>query len=126
LSKNYSLKGKVPYEVARAIAEELVTALPETQIVGSLRRGCPIVGDVDLLTSSTIAMGLLPMLVAEVLVQGRAKVSARRGDIQVDLNFTPAEALGSALVSSRVISSWRLRPRTRFSGSWLWSGLLIQ
>ena len=35
MSKTYSLKGKVPNEIARAIAEELVKALPDTLIVGS-------------------------------------------------------------------------------------------
>jgi DNA polymerase/3'-5' exonuclease PolX len=79
MSKTYSLKRKVPSEIARAIAEELVAGLPDTQIVGSLRRGCAIVGDVDLLTTSTIAMGLLPMLVNEVFVQGDGKVSGRTG-----------------------------------------------
>src|SRR5262245_24428571 len=98
MAKNYSLKGKVPYEVARAVAEELVRGLPETQIVGSLRRGCPIVGDVDLLTTSTVAMGLFPMLVDEVLVKGEAKVSGRKGEIQIDLNYTTVEAMGSALL----------------------------
>src|SRR4029453_2600873 len=98
MSKTYSVKSKVPCEVARAIAEELTAALPETQIVGSLRRGCAVVGDVDLLTTSTVAMGLLPMLVEEVFVQGLAKVSGRKGDIQVDLNFTTVEAMGSALL----------------------------
>ena len=95
MAKNYSLKGNVPYEVARAVAEELVKRFPDTQIVGSLRRGCPIVGDVDLLTTSTIAMGLLPMLVDEVLVKGEAKVSGRKGTLQVDLNFTTVEAMGT-------------------------------
>jgi DNA polymerase/3'-5' exonuclease PolX len=97
MAKTYSVKGKIPGEVAQAVAEELVAALPDTQIVGSLRRGCPIVGDVDLLTTSTVAMGLLPMLVDEVFVQGEAKVSGRKGEVQIDLNFTTPEALGSAL-----------------------------
>ena len=78
MAKTYSVKGKIPREVAQAVAEELVAGLPDTQIVGSLRRGCAVVGDVDLLTTSTVAMGLLPMLVDEVFVQGVAKVSGRR------------------------------------------------
>ena len=52
MSKIYSIKGKVSREVALAVAEELVKELPDTQIVGSLRRGCDVVGDVDLLTTS--------------------------------------------------------------------------
>ena len=79
MSKTYSLKGKVPSEVARAIAEELVGALPDTQIVGSLRRGCVIVGDVDLLTTSLDAMQLFANLVDEVFVKGGAKISGREG-----------------------------------------------
>jgi len=66
--------------VALVVAEELVNALPDTVIVGSLRRGCEVVGDVDLLTTSPAALGLLPMLLDEVFVQGRAKVSGRRGE----------------------------------------------
>jgi hypothetical protein len=98
MSKTYSLKGKVSREVALAIAEKLVKELPDTQIVGSLRRGCEVVGDVDLLTTSQETMGLFLMLVDEVFVQGDAKVSARKGGIQVDLNFTIVEAMGSALL----------------------------
>jgi hypothetical protein len=37
MAKTYSVKGKIPREVAQAVAEELVAALPDTQIVGSLR-----------------------------------------------------------------------------------------
>jgi DNA polymerase/3'-5' exonuclease PolX len=77
-----------------AVAEELVKGLPDTVIVGSLRRGCEIVGDVDFLTTSTVAMGLLPTLVDELFVQGAAKVSGRKGEIQVDLNITTVEAMG--------------------------------
>src|SRR5262249_10929752 len=98
MSKTYSLKGTVSREVALAIAEELVGQLPDTQIVGSLRRGCEIVGDVDLLTTSQEAMGLFRVFVDEVFVKGDAKVSARKGGIQVDLNFTTVEAMGSALL----------------------------
>jgi DNA polymerase/3'-5' exonuclease PolX len=113
MSKTYSLKCKVPYEVARAIAEELVKALPDTQIVGSLRRGCAIVGDVDLLTTSTVAMGLLPMLVDEVFVQGTAKVSGRKGENQIDLNFTRPEALGSALMHHTGSKQFNIMCRSR-------------
>jgi DNA polymerase/3'-5' exonuclease PolX len=113
MAKTYSLKGKVPYEVARPIAEELVAALSDTQIVGSLRRGCPIVGDVDLLTTSTIAMGLLPMLVDEVFVQGEAKVSGRKGELQVDLNFTTVETMGSALLHHTGSAMFNIFTRSR-------------
>jgi len=72
------------------IAEELVKGLPDRLIVGSLRRGCEVVGDVDLLTTSQEAMGLLLMLVDEVFVKGHAKVSARKGGIQVSRPRKPA------------------------------------
>jgi hypothetical protein len=62
MSRTYSLKKQIPREVPLAIADELVGALPDAVIVGSLRRGCGIVGDVDLLTTSSAAMGLLPTL----------------------------------------------------------------
>jgi hypothetical protein len=78
MPKTYSLKKQIPREVALIVAEELVRALPDTVIVGSLRRGCEIVGDIDLLTTSPTAMGLLPTLIDEVFVQGAAKVSGRR------------------------------------------------
>jgi DNA polymerase/3'-5' exonuclease PolX len=113
MSKTYSLKGKVPFDIARAIAEELVAGLPDTQIVGSLRRGCPIVGDVDLLTTSTVAMGLLPMLVDEVLVKGDAKVSGRKGEVQIDLNFTAVEAMGSALLHHTGSAGFNIMCRSR-------------
>jgi len=113
MAKTYSVKGKVPREVAQAGAEELVAALPDTQIVGSLRRGCAIVGDVDLLTTSTVAMGLLPMLVDEVFVQGDAKVSGRKGEIQVDLNFTTVDAMGSALLHHTGSAQFNVFTRSR-------------
>jgi DNA polymerase/3'-5' exonuclease PolX len=52
MPKTYSLKKQIPREVALVVAEELVRVLPDTVIVGSLRRGCEMVGDVDLLTIS--------------------------------------------------------------------------
>jgi DNA polymerase/3'-5' exonuclease PolX len=113
MSKTYSLKSKVPYEVAQGTAEELVKALPDTLIVGSLRRGCAVVGDVDLLTTSTVALGLLPMLVDEVFVQGVAKVSGRKGEIQVDLNFTTVEAMGSALLHHTGSAQFNVFTRSR-------------
>jgi DNA polymerase/3'-5' exonuclease PolX len=67
-------------------------------VVGSLRRGCAIVGDVDLLTTSTVAMHLFTTLVDEVFVKGVVKVSGQKGAVQVDLNFTTLEAMGSALL----------------------------
>ena len=94
MAKTYSLKKQIPREVALVVAEELVRELPDTVIVGSLRRGCEVVGDVDLLTTSQEAMGLFQMLVDEVFVKGDAKVSARKGGIQVDLNFTTWRLVG--------------------------------
>jgi DNA polymerase (family 10) len=113
MSKTYSLKGKVSREVALGIAEELVKELPDTQIVGSLRRGCEVVGDVDLLTTSQEAMGLFPMFVDEVFVKGDAKVSARKGGIQVDLNFTTVEAMGSALLHHTGSAQFNVFTRSR-------------
>jgi DNA polymerase/3'-5' exonuclease PolX len=148
MPKTYSLKRQIPREVALAVAEELVNKLPDTVIVGSLRRGCEVVGDVDLLTTSPPAMGLLRMLLDEMFVKGAAKVSGRKGEIQVDLNLATIEAMGSALLHhtgsagfnimcrSRAIRlgyslsqhgllrviSWSPRlPRMRFSGYWVWS-----
>src|SRR5262249_40366709 len=113
MSKTYSLKGKVSRQVALVIAEELVKQLPDTQIVGSLRRGCEVVGDVDLLTTSPAAMGLLPMLVDEVFVRGAAKVSGRKGEIQVDLNLTTVEAMGSALMHHTGSAGFNIMCRSR-------------
>jgi DNA polymerase (family 10) len=113
MAKTYSLKGKVPSEVAPALAEELVGALPDTQIVGSLRRGCAIVGDVDLLTTSIAAMEMFVSLVDEVFVKGDAKVSARKGEIQVDLNFTTVEAMGSALLHHTGSAQFNVFTRSR-------------
>jgi DNA polymerase (family 10) len=113
MSKTYSLKGKVSREVALVIAEELVGGLPDTQIVGSLRRGCEVVGDVDLLTTSQEAMGLFPMLVDEVFVQGGAKVSGRKSEIQVDLNLTTVEAMGSALMHHTGSAGFNIMCRSR-------------
>jgi DNA polymerase (family 10) len=113
MSKTYSLKGKVSRQVALVIAEELVKELPDTQIVGSLRRGCEVVGDVDLLTTSQEAMGLFQMLVDEVFVKGDAKVSARKGGIQVDLNFTTVEAMGSALLHHTGSAQFNVFTRSR-------------
>jgi DNA polymerase (family 10) len=113
MSKTYSLKGKVSREVALAIAEELVGKLSDTQIVGSLRRGCDVVGDVDLLTTSPQTMGLFPMLVDEVFVKGEAKVSARKGGIQVDLNFTTVGAMGSALLHHTGSAQFNVFTRSR-------------
>ena len=90
---------EVPYGVAQAIGEGLSSQLPETQIVGSLRRGCPVVGDVDLLTTSTVAMEVFARLVDEVFVRSMAKISGREGPAQIDLNFTTIEAMGSALLN---------------------------
>jgi DNA polymerase (family X) len=113
MAKTYSVKGKIPREVAQAVAEELVAALPDTLMVGSLRRGCAIVGDVDLLTTSPVAMGLLPMLVDEVFVQGEAKVSGRKGEVQIDLNFTTVEAMGSALLHHTGSAQFNVFTRSR-------------
>ena len=70
MAKTYSLKKQIPRELALVVAEELVRALPDTVIVGSLRRGCEVVGDVDLLTTSPAAIDLLRTLVDELFVQG--------------------------------------------------------
>jgi DNA polymerase (family 10) len=113
MAKTYSLKKQIPRKVALIVTEELVHALPDTVIVGSLRRGCEVVGDVDLLTTSPAAMSLLPMLVDEVFVQGAAKVSGRKGDIQVDLNLTTAAAMGSALMHHTGSAGFNIMCRSR-------------
>jgi DNA polymerase/3'-5' exonuclease PolX len=113
MAKTYSLKKQVPRDVALVVAEELVTALPDTVIVGSLRRECDVVGDVDLLTTSPTAMSLLPTLVDEVFVRGAAKVSGRKGEIQVDLNLTTVEAMGSALMHHTGSAGFNIMCRSR-------------
>ena len=113
MSKTYSVKGKIVREVALAIGQELIAALPDTQIVGSLRRGCEVVGDVDLLTMSTIAMEVFADLVEEVFVKGEAKISGRKGPVQVDLNFTTIEAMGSALLHHTGSAMFNVFTRSR-------------
>jgi hypothetical protein len=58
MPKKYSLKKQIHREVALAVAEVLVRSLPDTVIVGSLRRGCEVVGNVDLLTTSPVVVTL--------------------------------------------------------------------
>jgi DNA polymerase/3'-5' exonuclease PolX len=113
MAKTYSLKKQHPRATALVVAEELVRALRDTVIVGSLRRGCEVVGDVDLLTTSPAAMGLLLTLVDEVFVQGSARVSGRKGQIQVDLNLTTVEALGSALMHHTGSKQFNIMCRSR-------------
>jgi len=113
MAKTYSLKKQHQRATALVVAEELVRALRDTVIVGSLRRGCEIVGDVALLTTSPAALGLLPMLIDEVFVQGAAKVSGRKGDVQVDLNLTTVEALASALMHHTGSAGFNIMCRSR-------------
>jgi DNA polymerase (family 10) len=94
-------------------ARRIVRALPDTVIVGSLRRGCEVVGDIDLLTTSSEVLGLLTTLIDEVFVQGAAKVSGRRGEIQVDLNLTTVEAMGSALMHHTGSAGFNIMCRSR-------------
>jgi len=58
-------------------------------------------------------MGLLPTLVDEVFVQGAAKVSGRRGEVQVDLNITTVEAMGSALLHHTGSAGFNIMCRSR-------------
>ena len=113
MPKTYSLKKQHPRTTALVVAGELVRALPDTVIVGSLRRGCEVVGDVDLLTTSPAAIGLLPMLIDEVLVQGRAKVSGRKRELQIDLNLTTIEAMGAALMHHTGSAGFNIMCRSR-------------
>jgi DNA polymerase (family 10) len=113
MPKTYSLKKQIPRELALPVAEELIKALPDTVIVGSLRRGCEVVGDVDLLTTSPVAMSLLATLIDKVFVQGAAKVSGRKGEIQVDLNITTVEAMGSALMHHTGSAGFNIMCRSR-------------
>ena len=53
------------------------------------------------------------MLVDEVFVQGDAKVSGRKGEIQVDLNFTTVEAMGSALLHHTGSAQFNVFTRSR-------------
>jgi DNA polymerase (family X) len=58
-------------------------------------------------------MGLLPMLVEEVFVQGAGKVSARGGEVEVAFNFTTLEALGSALMHHTGSTQFNIMCRSR-------------
>ena len=53
------------------------------------------------------------MLVDEVFVQGAAKVSGRKGEIQIDLNFTTVEAMGSALLHHTGSAQFNVFTRSR-------------
>jgi hypothetical protein len=57
MARTYSLKKQHPRATALVVAEELARALPDTVIVGSLRRGCEIV---EAYFSSFAALRLLP------------------------------------------------------------------
>jgi hypothetical protein len=48
-----------------------------------------------------------------VFVQGAAKVSGRKGEIQVDLNFTTVKALGSALMHHTGSKRFNIMCRSR-------------
>jgi DNA polymerase/3'-5' exonuclease PolX len=113
MSKTYSLKGSFSREVAEAVADRLVSLLPDTEVVGSLRRRCAVVGDIDLLTNSHIAMQAFPDVVDEVFVRGKAKVSGRKGEIQVDLNFTTEAAMGAALLHHTGSAAFNVFTRSR-------------
>ena len=72
-----------------------------------------MVGDVDLLTTSPASMSVLSTLLDEVFVQGSSKVSGRKGEIQIDLNITTVEAMGSALMHHTGSAGFNIMCRSR-------------
>jgi DNA polymerase (family X) len=52
-------------------------------------------------------------LLDHVFVRGDAKVSGRKGEIQVDLNFTTVEAMGSALLHHTGSAMFNVFTRSR-------------
>ncbi len=101
---------RVPLRRAAAIAERLRQDLlkaPEVSccsVAGSIRRGCPTVGDIDLVAVSDDAPAVAKALlafdeIALVYAKGPNRVSvALESSIDVDLRIVPAECFGSALL----------------------------
>ena len=101
---------RVPRKKAAAIAKRLLNALakqPDIQlcsIAGSLRRGRPTVGDIDLVAVSSDADAAAAVLlnrsdVTHIYSRGPHRVSVRlKAGIDVDLRIVAPESYGSALL----------------------------
>ena len=95
--------------VALPLAESILArllALPqalEGTVAGSIRRGRPTIGDMDLLVASTDPMPIMDAFVgmdevARVLGHGETKSSVElHSGMQVDLRILPPERWGTAL-----------------------------
>ncbi len=116
--------------LAEAMAEEL-RGLPGTghvAIAGSIRRGRPVVGDIDLLVESDGAQDVVGrfarMLGAvRIITAGTVKASVvfrQQGhpEIQIDLRVVPAESFGAALqyFTGSAQHNIRLRQRAKARG----------
>ncbi|MFO8151521.1 MAG: DNA polymerase/3'-5' exonuclease PolX [Trueperaceae bacterium] len=100
--------GRVRLGDAEAALAPLLAAVRDApgvarvEVAGSLRRGRPTVGDVDLLAVADQPAAAMAALrehpdVAEVLGSGDTKTSVRlEGDLQVDLRVVPAPSFGAA------------------------------
>lgn len=104
-----SSAGRVPLDVATAVAEEVVaelSALPGCErctYAGSLRRMRETVGDVDVLVAAERSGPFMEAFTrmagtAEVIVRGAKKTSIRTTKgLQVDLRVVPPDSWGAAL-----------------------------
>ncbi|MCL4383873.1 type-X family DNA polymerase [Patescibacteria group bacterium] len=102
-------KEKMPLGLAQATAKEIIDYLhqqfPNLEIVplGSLRRGSPLVGDIDLAAQSDQAGPILDYFVEypakyQTIAKGPKKASIRiRNDIRIDLMVQPKTSWGSLL-----------------------------
>jgi DNA polymerase (family 10) len=107
--KRRTIDARIPLGIALPSAELLLNRLlelPEAQkgsIAGSIRRGRPTIGDVDLLIASDTPKPIMDVFVkadtvARVLGHGEKKSSVElHNGLQVDLRVIPPERWGTAL-----------------------------
>lgn len=107
--KRRTIDTRIPLGVALPSAEmilEHLLALPESQkgaVAGSIRRGRPTIGDVDLLIASDTPQPIMDAFVhadsvSRILGHGEKKSSVElHNGLQVDLRVIPPERWGTAL-----------------------------
>lgn len=105
MGKSYSLKATHDYIDAMGRANDIAFDFGACFVVGSIRRRCDRVGDIDLLTTDKEDFNRLKKLIddiedpnAKVLVKGPTKMSVYDGLYQIDLNYTDISSLGPALI----------------------------